>query len=252
MKILIVDDNPTNRKVVEAMVKRSGHEAQLAASGLDAIEQIMDEQFDLVFMDVAMPGMNGHDATRAIRAMGGNNSTLPIIALTAQAMPGDEQACLEAGMNAYYAKPVKLAQIQEAIDTWAGSGKPSAVQHQDGRQMIAVLDLSALDELADGVGKELMPDMIDGYMADAPKRVEAIQKALDSQHADDLQSQCHALGSASASYGLNALFKCCREVEQQLRSGDQQLAFENASASIPLAEDSFNALQQQRQRYPTA
>lgn len=249
--ILIVDDNATNLKVVEAMVKRCGGQPTCVDSGTAAIEAVMDHDFDMVFMDIAMPGMNGHEATQAIRAMGGKYTDLPIIALTAQAMMGDEQACLDAGMNAYYAKPVKMALIQEAMDTWVKAHHQSEAGDAKLVQPSETIDANALEELELGVGRELMGELIDAYLGDAATRVENIESAMSNKDLDVLRDETHSLGSSSATYGALALFSLCREIEELIRAGDGSTALDKAKAVPALARQGFDALRVLAKQYPS-
>jgi len=111
-RILVAEDNPSNQMLVELMLKKAGCEPVLVSNGLEAIEKIKSEDFDMVLMDMHMPELDGYEATRRLRREG---FTLPIVALTANAMKGDEQKCREAGCDDYIAKPVKLKQLYEVI-----------------------------------------------------------------------------------------------------------------------------------------
>ncbi len=117
LKILLVDDNPINRKVGMRLLEKRGHQILLAVDGRQAVSKYCDEVFDLILMDVHMPEMNGFDATREIRKIererGGHT---PIIAMTALAMQGDREACLAAGMDEYVSKPLRIEELTEKID----------------------------------------------------------------------------------------------------------------------------------------
>ncbi len=121
LRILVAEDNVVNQRLATAMFKRLGHEAVIANDGAEAITALAQERFDVVFMDVQMPTMSGFDATAAIRAAEreskarGTSVRVPIIAMTAHAMSGDRERCLEAGMDDYITKPVSLAIIDAAL-----------------------------------------------------------------------------------------------------------------------------------------
>jgi signal transduction histidine kinase len=115
LRVLVVDDIATNRELLRTMLTRMGHAPQLAESGIDAIAAVQREAFDVVLMDVNMPDMDGLEATRRIRAMGGLIAATPIYALTAGATAADRDRTLAAGMNAHVAKPVSRAQLAEVL-----------------------------------------------------------------------------------------------------------------------------------------
>ena len=108
LKILLVEDNPINQKVASRVLEKAGHSVTIAGNGAEAITHVSDSKFDIVLMDVMMPEMDGISATVAIRESElGTNRHLPIVALTANAMDGDREKCLEAGMDGYVSKPIQ-------------------------------------------------------------------------------------------------------------------------------------------------
>ena len=112
LRILVVEDNPVGRHLAVRLAEKQGHSTMTAASGRDALEILEKEKFDLVLMDVQMPEMDGFEATAAIRRKeAGTGFHLPVIALTAHAMQGDRERCLEAGMDAYLTKPLQLKEL---------------------------------------------------------------------------------------------------------------------------------------------
>nr|WP_279382575.1 response regulator [Acanthopleuribacter pedis] len=133
LAVLVAEDNPINQKVIKKMLTGLGHRVTLSGNGAEAVETFQTGRFDLLFMDIQMPVMDGFAATRAIRAWEvEHGGRIPIIAATANAMKGDEEACLAAGMDAYITKPFKKNQIKSMIeaqvsDTEAKDGdeKPS-------------------------------------------------------------------------------------------------------------------------------
>jgi CheY-like chemotaxis protein len=124
LRALVVDDDAVNRMVVEAFLKRDGHEVVLVSDGAQAVEAVRAGQFDLVLMDMQMPVMNGLDATRAIRRLHESVRDVPIIALTANAMTDEVKSCRDAGMNDHLAKPIDRDLLRRALAVWGG--KPAA------------------------------------------------------------------------------------------------------------------------------
>jgi CheY-like chemotaxis protein len=115
LKILLSEDNPVNQKVALIHLKKFGYTADVANNGHEALEAVKSHPYDLILMDVQMPEMDGYKATRAIRGAG---YRMPIIAMTANAMKGDREKCLEAGMDDYISKPVNPKKILEKIIQW--------------------------------------------------------------------------------------------------------------------------------------
>jgi signal transduction histidine kinase/DNA-binding NarL/FixJ family response regulator/HPt (histidine-containing phosphotransfer) domain-containing protein len=118
-EILVVEDNLTNQVIAASFLRNSGHKVDVASDGAEAIMRVKSKNYDLVFMDVSMPVMDGLAATRAIRDMSGRNKHLPILAMTAHAMRGDREQCLRAGMNGYLAKPATRDALLQAVHRWA-------------------------------------------------------------------------------------------------------------------------------------
>lgn len=123
--ILLVEDNPVNVKVARAILEKLGAQVKDAENGQLALDMIAQEQFDLILMDCSMPVMDGYEATGKIRALPAPANTIPIVALTANALEGDELKCLNAGMNDYVAKPLRMDQIQKILSKWLQTSSPS-------------------------------------------------------------------------------------------------------------------------------
>jgi signal transduction histidine kinase/CheY-like chemotaxis protein len=126
-RILIVEDNPVNQMVASRALGTLGYEAEVAAGGEAALQALERSQFDLILMDCQMPGMDGYDATAEIRRREGGRSRIPIVAMTANAVDGDRERCMAAGMDAYISKPIRLALLGTVLESWlAGKVAPAA------------------------------------------------------------------------------------------------------------------------------
>jgi hypothetical protein len=120
VRALLVEDNPVNQKVVLRLLQRHGHEATIASNGREALQALIDAEFDIVLMDVQMPVMTGLEATEAIRRTErGTGRRIPIVAMTAHAMTGDKELCMASGMDGYLSKPVRLNDLLETLDRFA-------------------------------------------------------------------------------------------------------------------------------------
>jgi PAS domain S-box-containing protein len=118
LRILVVDDIPVNLVVVEKMLDSIGYQVEAASNGFEAVEAVKARHYDLIFMDIQMPEMDGYEATRQIRALGPVASSIPIVAITANTQDGDREACIEAGMNDYIAKPFVKKQLARLLDLY--------------------------------------------------------------------------------------------------------------------------------------
>ncbi|RUM90850.1 MAG: response regulator [Thiomicrospira sp.] len=118
-KILLVEDNLVNQKVAVALLEKMGYQADVTANGQEALEALVQTPYDLILMDCQMPVKDGYETTRAIRTLDAPLSDIPIIAMTANAMAGDDEKCYEAGMNDYMTKPINSKLMAEKIDAFA-------------------------------------------------------------------------------------------------------------------------------------
>ena len=128
-KVLLVEDNPVNQTVIEAMLRSLGYRVSLVGDGAQAVHQVSQQHYAAILMDCRLPIMDGYEATRQIRHLPGC-AELPIIALTANALQGDREACLQSGMNDYLAKPFKRADLQQILQRWLPP-RPSTGSQED-------------------------------------------------------------------------------------------------------------------------
>jgi CheY-like chemotaxis protein len=125
LRVLVAEDNPVNQRVALLLLKNEGHSVVLASNGAEAVEAFAREPFDLILMDAQMPVMNGYEATRAIREREGRTGKhTPIVALTAHAMKGDRETCVQAGMDDYLSKPIQSRELQATVVRWSHQNHP--------------------------------------------------------------------------------------------------------------------------------
>jgi two-component system sensor histidine kinase/response regulator len=236
--VLVVEDNPTNQQVVNAVLRSLGVQVTLASNGQEAVELVKNCDFDLVLMDCQMPVMDGFQATTAIRRLPlGRGERLPIAAVTANALQGDKQRCLEAGMNDFLPKPFKMAQLQALLARWlpragearAGEARSTntAVAAADARDASFVpasdvIDLDALQtvrELDPAGGMDLVKTILRIFIDSAGESVTRIENAILARDAGQLAAAAHALKSSTANVGAKALSEFYRRLEQLGREG---------------------------------
>jgi CheY-like chemotaxis protein/HPt (histidine-containing phosphotransfer) domain-containing protein len=232
LRILLAEDNATNQQVALGILSRLGLRADAVANGAEAVRSLETTPYDLVLMDVQMPEMDGLEATRHIRDAQSavQRHDIPIIAMTAHAMQGDRERCLDAGMNDYVAKPVSPQALAEALERWlprddAGArARPTA---SPGAVPPAAAQVSgpALFDRA-GMMARLMDDeelasvVLGGFLDDAPKQVQALRDALASGDGPAASRQAHTLKGASAAVGGGSLQAVASQMEQSAAAGD--------------------------------
>lgn len=213
LHVLVADDNDINRRVVCKILERSGHRVALVEDGIQALDAMEAEPFDLVLMDVNMPGMNGLEATRMFRLAMPGSPRLPILALTADATAEMERKCLEAGMDGCITKPVTPGRLIAAIDEQVGSAPVPAQDH--GVTLIAdhprfpstipALDHAVLAELQALGGTSFVDELMEGFIADARGLIGRIDDAVDAQDMTAFRFELHALCSGAANVGATSL-----------------------------------------------
>ena len=248
-RILLVEDNLTNQQVALGMLGKFGFAADLAENGCEAIQRLTTQDYDLVLMDCLMPEMDGFEATRQIRdpQSAVRNHQIPIIAMTANAMAGDQQRCLAAGMNGYVAKPVEPALLAGALQQWLPkteegnkNGKMESQVHDPYTEAqrpaasvppclrgetvatqgnLPVWDRSAMLERLMG-DEALAQTILQGFVVDLPQRLQALREVLASGQTADATRHAHTIKGAAATVGGEAVRATAAAIEAAGRSGD--------------------------------
>ncbi|HEX7828569.1 MAG TPA: response regulator, partial [Thermoanaerobaculia bacterium] len=239
-RVLLVEDNSVNQVVALGQLQRLGHECVIASSGLEALDVLHQSPFDIVLMDVQMPDIDGYEATRRIRALSGPLAKIPIVAITAHALPGEREKCLAAGMNDYLPKPVSITQLGAAIRLWASkdSESPAAapdVMEQDDHYVLdreRVSSFMAINRTQEG----FLEGLVKMFREDVPSRLDALRAAASSGDTDDLAFAAHALKSSCGSVGAKRMYSVATALEQAAHAG----RLDGASASIEQLAAEFN------------
>jgi CheY-like chemotaxis protein len=229
LRILLAEDNVVNQKLALRLLEKLGYRADVAGNGLEAIEALERQPYDLLLSDVQMPEMDGLEATRRIIQRWPEGERPWIVAMTAEAMSGDRERCLAAGMNDYLAKPIRVAELVAAINrTPRRTTTSDAAPEADG----GPVDRSVLVRLADGVGgdADFVEDLIGQFAADAPKLVAAAREGLDGGRAEDVRRAAHTLKSNAATFGADRLAERSRELEEAAKRGELARGPEMADA----------------------
>jgi len=214
LRILLAEDNVVNQQVATAMLVKRGHQVDVVGNGREAVDAVGARDYDLVLMDIQMPEMDGFTATEAIRALP-RGRTLPIIALTAHALSGERERCLERGMTGYLAKPFK------AHDLFAVIERRTAATADTAAAPATPVDLAAFRGTMREAGAE---EAVDGILATfastLPQRLEALAEASRGGEAESIQRAAHAFRSAAATIGAHRLAQLLEAMEASARSGD--------------------------------
>ena len=224
-RILLVEDNPVNLMVAQRLLQVLGAECDTAGNGEVALEKIEANAYDLVLMDCQMPVLDGYSATRRwreIEQIRKSEHRLPIIAMTANAMAGDRQKCLDAGMDDYLPKPVTKGELERCIERWRGAdlAVPETLPPSEVSAVRSppVLDDSVLDELGEVLGGEV-DKIIAVYLEDSPRLIAQLERAAVGGDPIALRVAAHTLKSSSANVGARTLSDAARELEHGARDG---------------------------------
>ncbi len=245
LRVLIADDHDANRRLAVTILRKRGHYCREAANGREAIELARREPFDVILMDIQMPGMDGFEATSAIRQMEQSTGRhVPIIALTAHAMSGDREACLAAGMDAYLAKPLRpreLVQLVESITTGSNiaTSPPSYSEKKDTAKPEFDFD-AALESLDHDM--ELLLEQMQFFLNDGPDLIERIGKAIDNNEPRSLEIAAHRLKSLLARYAYHAAADLAYQLERQGKQGSVAGAREAYNQLVPKVHELVAAI----------
>jgi signal transduction histidine kinase/CheY-like chemotaxis protein/HPt (histidine-containing phosphotransfer) domain-containing protein len=233
LRILLAEDNLMNQKVALRLLERLGYRADVAMTGLEAIAALERHPYDVVLMDVQMPELDGLDATRRICERWPEETRPHIIAMTANALPEDREACFAAGMKDYVAKPIRAEELAAALKR----AKPLA---NGGQVEFVSLDDGALQNLRDLGGEDFVGEVIDAFLADAPELVATLRRSLDPDSTEELRRAAHTLKSNGATLGAEEFAELCRTLEQRAKSGD----LEGASELVDEIEQAYRPLEE--------
>jgi PAS domain S-box-containing protein len=250
-RILLAEDNPVNQQVAVALLTKRGHEVIAVGDGRQAVEAVQRDRFDLVFMDIQMPEMDGLEATRQIRRFA-DADTLPIVALTAHAFAEERERTRAAGMNDFLAKPFKPDDLFALVERWARVGPSETNERlEEGAPMpthddrSAPVDLDAFRALMREAGvEEVVDTTVAIYVEEAPGIFAAIERAVAGRDADAVRKGAHSLKSASGNIRADRLFHLLQSFEDMGRDGDVG----GIEAALPGLRAEFGAVMEQLRR----
>jgi signal transduction histidine kinase/CheY-like chemotaxis protein/HPt (histidine-containing phosphotransfer) domain-containing protein len=272
-RILVAEDNKANQLVIREMFKRVGLSIDIAENGKQAVSMVQEYQYDLIFMDISMPEMDGMQACKAIRSLDDSKACdIPIIALTAHSLAGDKEKFLASGMNDYLSKPLRLSQLIEKINLFLNedqeenkdlkSGPCHLIKHQNSytntnvgqsnqREEAVNLDLvdeQILQQMIADTSADVIPLLIEHYLEESQQRLAKIYLAMESQDKETLEFEAHTLGSSALALGNRTLSNFARKIEHLCLDGKQEQAFSYKQKLEVVASESLKALEERKQQ----
>jgi PAS domain S-box-containing protein len=240
-RILVAEDNPSNREVAGMVLEKLGFSPDLVANGLEALRALQERDYDLLLLDCEMPEMDGYETARRIRdpRTGTRNPLIPIVALTADAIAGDREKCLEEGMDDYVAKPVEPSHLAEVLGKWLATPGAHAGR-QPSRAARSTRDVFRPDALLARLSgdEELARKVVAGFLSRLPQQVTALRLSVEKHDAQSTSLQAHALKGAAATVAADSLRAACCELQNRAKAGD----FARALALVPKLEEEVNLL----------
>ncbi len=220
LRILLAEDNTVNQKVALKILEKMGYRADVSGNGIEVLQAINKIKYDLILMDILMPEMDGYETTRVIRKEYPEDSRPKIIAMTANAMQGDREKCIEAGMDDYISKPVRVEELQEALKKWG----EVIIEHKN--DALAAIEKGMIDfKIINERNIEILQDLqceddvaffvelLDIYIKDLPAAIANIKKAVAEKNSKNLQFTTHKLKGSSLTFGIEIIAGICDEIE---------------------------------------
>ncbi|NCC63927.1 MAG: response regulator, partial [Spirochaetia bacterium] len=253
VKILLAEDNITNQQVALGILKKLGLQASGVFNGVEALQMIKTGAFNLVLMDVQMPQMDGLEATRRIRRMNEPYRDIVIIAMTAHAMQGDREKCLDAGMNDYIAKPVTPEALLEVLNRWL----PQGSSFQDSNDTATAVQTEQRTWNREALFERMMQDeelvkaIVEGFLDDMPKQIQLLKGYAEAEDLKMLERQAHTIKGAAANMGAEALRVLALELEEDSRQGNTDVLadllsdLEKAYAELEAVMKSYDAFERE-------
>jgi len=225
LRVLVAEDHPVNRAYLEAVLDKLGHEAVFKEDGDGAVRAMQQHEFDVVLMDLHMPGMDGFAAARAIRSMPSPRGRVPIIALTADAFQASRDLARQAGMDGFLTKPAHLPQLREALERHSGIGKtPQAPGSTDSAQepqpADEIFDPATVDDARQALSPIVYSELLARFFSDQPEALTTLRGAARSANHAALHAQAHSLKGAALNLGLRAVADAAQLLQSATAAGE--------------------------------
>jgi two-component system sensor histidine kinase RpfC len=221
LRLLVADDNPTNREVIGKILERGGHAATLVGDGEEALDELERENYDVVILDRNMPGIGGVEVLQALRLMTRGRERMPVIMLSADVTAEAKREALEAGADAFLSKPIEALRLLEEIQR-LHAATPERARHAEpaspvrvaaGAQPLAVVNLETLQHLRQlGSSPQFIEKLVGVFVADNSSLLARMEQSLAGRNYHEFRSLLHALKGSSASVGTDRLTELCSSV----------------------------------------
>lgn len=218
LNVLVVEDNVINQKVVVKMLARMKITPALAVNGKEAVRMFSEKPYDLIFMDVQMPEMDGLEATKEIRSIESierTGSHSIIIALTANAMQGDRERCLQSGMDDYLAKPIKQIDLETVIEKWLPEFPIGSLEsfQRNGVASQNIIDPERIQQIQEIGDDALLKELLSLYLEDLDQFASIITAAIHAENFQQIYESAHKLKGSSANLGISSISEACLSME---------------------------------------
>jgi CheY-like chemotaxis protein len=235
LRILLAEDNTVNQKLALRLLERMGYRADVVANGLEVLQALQRQRYDVILMDVQMPEMDGLEASRAIHEGWSAEQRPRIIAMTANAMQGDREECLAAGMDDYLTKPIQIKALQEALEgagLWAKKrtlpleqlveAAPPTVDAESQVKIAPALDPAVLIELRQLQGEgepDIVQELAEAFQFETPPLLETLRQAIAEEQPEQLKRAAHNLKGSSNNLGARTMAALSAELETLAKNG---------------------------------
>ncbi len=257
LRILLAEDNAVNQKVALRNLERMGYRADVAANGFEVVDAVRTIHYDVIFMDILMPEMDGYEATKIIIDEIPKEKRPKIIAMTANAMQGDREICIEAGMDDYISKPVRIEELQDKLVAWGKrinkeqgkivknlAPKKTAAKYIDEEKITFINDIQSVDDI------NFFIELLDIYIVEFPKIIASIQQSFTNKDAQKLQFNSHKLKGSSLTLGIDMVSEISHALETAAKNNDFSAQTEKTARNLVyMFEDIIRELETLRKKY---
>ncbi|MFD2177505.1 PAS domain-containing hybrid sensor histidine kinase/response regulator [Veronia pacifica] len=246
LRLLVAEDNVANQLVISSMLELDNLKADIVNNGAEAITAVKNADYDIILMDISMPGVNGIEATQNIRKMESPKSDVVIVALTSHALSNDQEKFISCGMNDCVTKPIDRTTLLTTLVKWQDVSRDGSLQPQADNQGFTYqrLDQERFNVLLEDLEPSMIPELIHIYTRDTRHRVYEIHKAISDKDFDRIKFEAHSIISSAEVHGNLLLSGLCKSLEELCIKKEHTKALDIAEDIVQEAEMSLQALEQ--------